>query len=124
MKLAHFSISEFDSPDQKGSGRFMDEDFLRKLDRAREIAGIPFVITSGFRTPEHQNSLGRDGYAVSKKSAHLKGMAADIACDFSGDRFKMVSALMAVNLMRIGIASNFIHVDCDQSKPMQRIWLY
>ena len=35
----------------------MDEDFLSKLDEAREFAGIPFIINSAYRSPEHPLSI-------------------------------------------------------------------
>ena len=47
LDLTYFKISEFDSPDEVGSGYRMDTDFLRRLDTARGIAGIPFKINSG-----------------------------------------------------------------------------
>ena len=51
--MLHFELSEFDSPDEQGSGKYMDESFLSMLDDARGIAGIPFVINSGFRSKSH-----------------------------------------------------------------------
>lgn len=124
MKLAHFSISEFDSPDAAGSGRFMDQDFLRRLDSARASAGIPFVISSGFRTPEHHDSLTGKGYATSKTSAHLKGLAADIVCHTSHDRWIILQALFREGFNRVGIGESFVHVDADCSKAAELIWVY
>ena len=46
-----FTYEEFDSPDVPGSGHQMREEFLDKLDQAREIAGVPFRINSGMRSP-------------------------------------------------------------------------
>ena len=46
--MRYFNYHHFDSPDEVGSGeRMMDETFLEMLDRARAIAGIPVVVTSG-----------------------------------------------------------------------------
>jgi len=56
--MLHFEISEFSSPDEIGSGSNMDSAFLQMLDDARGIAGIPFRITSGFRTPSHNAYVG------------------------------------------------------------------
>ena len=58
MKLKYFTLEEFDSPDVPGSGNFMKEDFLMALDKARDIAGIPFKINSGYRTMEHNATIG------------------------------------------------------------------
>ena len=62
MTLKYFKLSEFDSPDLKGSGSNMNYTFLEKLDQARGLAGIPFKITSGFRTEAYQDDLTRRGY--------------------------------------------------------------
>ena len=57
MNLNYFSLSEFDCPSLDGSGVNMDSQFLTKLESAREIAGIPFKITSGYRTKEYNEDL-------------------------------------------------------------------
>lgn len=44
MELKYFSIQDFDSPDEPGSGTLMDEEFLLLLDKAREISGTPYRI--------------------------------------------------------------------------------
>lgn len=124
MRLRHFTSSEFDSPDQPGSGRYMDQGFLERLDNARERAGVAFRITSGFRTPEHQASLEARGYKVSPTSAHLKGLAADILCETSHHRWIIIQALLGEGFTRIGIADDFIHVDADRSKNADLIWVY
>lgn len=119
MNLKHFSLNEFDSPDLPGSGNQMNFDFTSKLDLARETAGIPFSITSGFRTVDHNNDVG--GVI---DSAHLTGNAADIACMGSRQRYLIVSALQEAGFTRIGIANSFIHVDNDPNKPSNVIWTY
>ena len=114
-----FNYSEFDSPDEPGSGNNMDVDFLDMLDKAREFAGIPFVITSGYRTQAHNRQVG--GKA---DSSHLQGCAADIACGTSRDRFLIVTALLHAGFDRIGIAGDFVHVDCDWEKHAALVWVY
>ena len=98
-------------------------DFLKKLDKARDIAKIPFKITSGFRTPQHNERLRKQGYKASANSSHLKGCAADIYCKDSGTRQKIVNGLIMAGFTRIGIADSFIHCDTDQDKN-DAIWLY
>ena len=64
--MIHFKYIEFDSPDLPGSGKeFMSCVFLALLDKARSEAGIPFKITSGFRTPEYNDQLKSRGYPTS-----------------------------------------------------------
>jgi len=117
----YFDLNEFDSPDAVGSGaEFMSEDFLSKLNAARHEAGIPFTITSGYRTQEHNDSLE---HSV-PDSAHTKGLAADISVESSSDRYKIIKALINQKFNRIGIANGFIHVDDDKSKAQGVAWLY
>ena len=120
--MRYFTHSEFDSPDAPGSGKDMCPNFLAMLNNARDIAGIPFKITSGFRTEAYNKDLQKRGYKASKNSSHLKGCAADIQCNNSSDRSKIVAALIQAGFRRLGIAETFVHVDCDQK--FNAIWLY
>tara|TARA_R110001599_G_scaffold10278_6_gene50901 strand:+ start:1943 stop:2320 length:378 start_codon:yes stop_codon:yes gene_type:complete len=124
--LRYFSLEEFDSPDFPGSGELMDLDFLDLLDEARERAGTPFVITSGYRTAEHEASLKAQGYKVSKDSAHRLGLAADIKATNSTERYKILEALFHVGFDRIGLSKSFIHIDIDSRphKAVNVIWNY
>ena len=97
----------------------MDLKFLVRLDWARSIAEIPFRITSGFRCPKHNKEIGGR-----PNSSHLRGLAADIACSNSEERYKIINALIMVGFKRIGIADSFIHVDYDLTKPQGVIWVY
>tara|TARA_E500000081_G_C5927489_1_gene259204 strand:- start:98 stop:523 length:426 start_codon:yes stop_codon:yes gene_type:complete len=126
MSLKHFQYEEFDSPDLPNSGATnMDRNFLSMLDDARGIAGIPFKISSGYRTDKYNQSLSARGYSASPNSSHLKGEAADIVCKNSADRWTILTALQKAGLRRIGIASSFIHVDSsDLWKSSPVIWTY
>ena len=117
--LDYFSLEEFDSPDQKGSGANMNPDFLAMLEYAREKAGIPFVITSGYRTPAHNRKVG----GVTN-SAHTKGRAADIRYQTEKDAEKIIRAALDAGFKRIGIGNRFIHLDNDFTLPTPAIWKY
>ena len=123
MKFNHFNYDEFDSPLQEGSGQLMSNEFIGMLDAARDLAGVPFKITSGYRIEADIERLRKAGYKVSKNSSHLKGLAADIACS-TEIRYNMLDSLMKVGFNRIGIADTFIHVDIDPDKPPFVIWTY
>lgn len=97
----------------------MNQDFLLRLDLARELAGIPFKINSAFRTVENELANGRDG-----TSSHTKGLAVDIAATNSIIRFKVMKSLLAVGFTRIGIRYDFIHVDMDLEKNQNVMWTY
>ena len=124
MAYQYFDLYEFRSPDADDSGNLMDHQFVRLLDKARGIAGIPFKITSGYRTREHNSHLIAMGYKASPNSSHMKGLAADISATSSGQKHAIVTALLSVGFNRIGIGGNFIHVDMDESKPKNQIWTY
>lgn len=120
--MKHFKTSEFDSPDLKGSGKNMNKVLMGFLDIARARAGIPFKITSGYRTKEHNLKVGgRVG------SSHCKGLAADIYLPRnSRDRYLIINAIIEIGINRIGIDfnRNFIHVDIDSEKDENVLWTY
>ena len=96
----------------------MNEDFLAKLDEAREYANIPFIINSAYRSPEHPESI------KNPSSSHIKGLAVDISVKDSRTRFLILDALLVVGFNRIGISETFIHVDSDLDKSQSVIWTY
>ena len=120
-RLKWFTLEEFSSPDEVGSGEMMEEEFLERLDLARDIAGFPFIINSGFRSIAHNKKVGGV-----KNSSHLLGWAADLHCGSGKRRFLMIEALLDAGFTRLGISGkgNFIHVDCDPEKPQMTIWTY
>ena len=122
--MRYFNYTEFDSPDELGSGKNMSPKILEMLDIAREKYDKPIKITSGYRTQAYNDNLKARGYKASKNSSHLKGLAVDIHCNNSKDRFVLVDILLDVGFNRIGIANTFIHVDIDEDKPTHLIWTY
>lgn len=116
--MKYFTLDEFDCPSLPNSGKNMDSGFLAKLEQAREIAGIPFKITSGYRTKEHNEEVGGV-----PNSSHLIGVAADIAVSSGSERYTILNALIKAGFKRIGVAKTFIHCDTDDSKP-NSVWTY
>ena len=116
--MTHFQLSEFDSPDVKGSGSKMSSYVLERLDYARGVSGIPYKINSAYRTELH-NTLIKG----SPTSSHLGGWAVDIHCTDSRSRERIVHGLVQAGFQRIGIANTFIHADIDPHKN-PAIWLY
>lgn len=100
----------------------VDKAALARLEIARGKAGVPFVITSNYRTPEHSEEVG--GF---KDDAHTKNpcSAFDIACVDGNSRFRIVQALLAAGFNRIGIntKNNHVHVDADVTKPMNVLFI-
>ncbi len=119
MKLKYFTYEEFDSPDVQGSGQLMNEELLNMLDVVRKKYGKSIVINSGYRTVKHNAKVGG-----TPGSSHTKGLAVDIACNNSTDRFKLEGILREVGFKRIGIAKTFIHADIDKDKAQNVLWTY
>ena len=116
--MRHFDISEFDCPCCGQNA--MEQAFLNMLDNARHIAMVPFVINSGYRCPGHNKDPRVGGSAT---SSHLLGLAADIKCTNSRDRFKIIRAFYKVGFKRFTPKPTFIHVDLDLLKDQEVMWL-
>lgn len=119
MNLKHFVYEEFASPDVPHSGQYMDSDFLTMLDNARQIAGIPFKINSGYRTIEHNEKVGGK-----PNSSHIVGKAVDISIQDSRERWIILKALINAGFSRLGMGNTFIHVDSDDYKDGNVVWTY
>ncbi len=114
--MKYFNESEFECP--CCGNNLIDDRLMKKLDLARGIARIPFIITSGYRCPIHNKAVGGV-----ENSAHLSGLAADIACNNMSDRLKIISALLFCGFRRVNIKKDFIHVDIDRTKQ-KGLWIY
>ena len=89
------------------------------MDELREKCGFPLVINCAYRSREWDISKGRSG-----NSAHTKGKAVDIRCDSSTNRYYIIKLALELGITRIGIGSNFIHLDNDDSLTQNVIWDY
>jgi hypothetical protein len=94
----------------------MNPKFMEMIEEAREIAGVPFVINSGYRCPEHNKAVG------STSTNHTSGKAADIQATDGPTRGKILKGLYSAGFKRIGIAKDFIHADITDS--VESAWLY
>jgi uncharacterized protein YcbK (DUF882 family) len=92
---------------------------FKMLNEARWLYGKPITINSGYRCPAHNKAVGGK-----HTSSHLRGLAVDIDCPNSSERYRLVQILLAVGFNRIGIGEDFIHVDVDISKISRVIWTY
>lgn len=97
----------------------LKDDYLQRLDYAREQAGVPFVVTSGPRCEEYNDAIGG-----SENSDHINREGADIACDSSAQRFMIVGGALAAGFTRIGIAKDFVHLGVSDENPNHVIWVY
>lgn len=93
--------------------------FIEMLQRARDMASVPFKINSGYRCAAHNRAVGGK-----PKSDHRTGEGADIACMTGKNRFLIVDALLTVGIKRIGIGKEFVHAGNRDDNPQGVIWLY
>ena len=97
--LDHFLADEFAQPEK------MVVDFVKRLDVARHLAGVPFKLTSTFRVDDTPDQLD---------STHEIGAGADIACPKNAhclERSAIIRGLLDAGFTRIGIYDRHIHAD-------------
>ena len=120
----NFSSSEFVCNCGCG-GEHMHQSTIDMLQIARNDAGVPFHINSGWRCEPYNKSIGSK-----RGSSHPRGYASDIkvAGFFKATRnkrrSKILFSLKVAGFNRFGLADRFIHVDNDPKKPADIIWLY
>jgi len=83
----------------------MDISLLVALDDLRKLVGEPLTITSSYRSPEYNESVG----GVSG-SYHVLGKATDISCLDGKLRLKIVREAIKLGLS-VGVAKRFLHID-------------
>lgn len=107
----HFRVKEFACKD--GSPvTFIDEYLVLILDILRQTIGKPVIITSGYRTPEHNTKVGGAKY-----SYHMRGMAADIRVDgMTPKALAKELDKLAPNSCGIIVYKSWVHFDTRDSK--------
>ena len=114
----HFRRAELECKCGCGEASMQDL-LLKRLEALRDHYGSPITITSGFRCAGHNAHVGG-----APQSAHLHGCAVDMQCGTGRERWLLVGAAIAAGFNRIGIAGDFVHVDCHPEKSPRVIWSY
>jgi len=115
----NFIVKEFICPCCGEEG--IKSELILKLQMARDLlpAGQVMVIHSGYRCKKHNKKVGGV-----ENSAHRQGLAVDIRCTNSTDRFFLVVALLNAGFKRLGDGENYIHCDLDETKDQNVMWNY
>ncbi|WP_397543390.1 YcbK family protein [Roseovarius salis] len=81
----------------------------------------PYMLLSGYRSPETNRMLRRRSSGVAKNSRHLRGQAADVRLG-SRSVNQMYRAAMACKGGGVGrySGSNFVHMDCGPVRSWGR----
>ncbi len=81
----------------------------------------PYMLISGYRSPETNAMLRRRSSGVAKNSRHLRGQAADLRLQ-SRSVAQMFRAASACNAGGVGryTSSNFVHMDCGPVRSWGR----
>ena len=100
---------------------------IEKLQHVRDILGKSMTITSGVRCESFNKSINGSLVSSHMPDADGMGLAVDIACINSIDRYELVEVAQKF-FRRIGIAGehsgNFIHLDVDKAKAQEVLWTY
>lgn len=116
MKISeHFSTKELEC--KCGCGLFnMAPSFIVFLERIRKDYGKPMVINSGCRCEAHNKKI-----QGAKKSAHMEGLAVDVAVGDAALKRSLVEAAIKHGATGIGVYSSWVHIDTKE-RPRPVIW--
>lgn len=113
----------------KGTGKILIvPEFLDKLQMMRGLCKFPFLITSGYRSPEYNAKVAKTGLT----GPHTTGRAVDIAV-YGSNALKLIQTAITCGMTGIGVkqdgamAGRFIHVDDlpnAAGQPRPWIWSY
>ena len=122
-KVLNINYRLFDSKDILGSGDCMDRRLIRMLISLEKETQLPIFkwINSGARSPAHNARVGGV-----KNSSHLipQCQAVDIHAPTLEIQRKIAYTAKAIGFKRIGVGSNFIHLDIDEKKRQYITWGY
>jgi len=121
----HYTEADFQRCNPSCSMQDMNQGTINRLDKATDIAGFKFRLTSAARTIEHEKSKGRAGTS-SHISNNFGSRAIDIATPDSRTRFKVMQGLIGAGFNRIGVnlVSNFFHADDSVNHDQDVLFTY
>jgi hypothetical protein len=103
----------------KGTGSILiNENALDKLQALRNRLGKPLILTSAYRSPEHNKRVGG-----AKGSKHMEGIAFDVRME-NHDPHEFEAAARAVGFTGFGYypKSGFLHIDTGPARSWGKPW--
>ena len=124
LNIEHFAIEEVTLGRSIPEAKLVNiEETIKFADAMRESVGLPIVITSSYRNPSLNESVGG-----SSTSLHLQFNALDLV-PMSGKKEDLVEMRKFVNknrtrLMGVGFYDSFIHLDFRGllCRPSPKTW--
>jgi zinc D-Ala-D-Ala carboxypeptidase len=121
MTWKNFDYSDFAC---KGSGENeMRSEFIDKLQRLRDTLGFPLIVSSGYRSPEHNAKVSKTG----RTGPHTTGRAVDLAVGRGRAYLVLKAAFASGEFTGIGVhqrgEGRFIHLD-DIQRDEPTVWSY
>ncbi|HEY5139295.1 MAG TPA: D-Ala-D-Ala carboxypeptidase family metallohydrolase [Methylococcales bacterium] len=98
----------------------VDKPTLSMLNQARDKAGIPFIITSHYRTPQHSMEVGG---LPNDAHTEIPCTAFDISCTSGRELFAIVKAALDAGFKRVGLNHSHVHVDRSSKLPLNVLWV-
>lgn len=108
----HFTVKEFACRDGSDVVK-IDTKLVELLEKIRAYYGLPVHITSAYRTPTYNKSVGG-----ASASYHIKGMAADIVVKGKTPRDMLLRAIN-LGVKGRGVYTWGIHVD---TRALPKLW--
>ena len=122
-RFPNFSEKEFAC--QHCGEHGIDERIVDVVQRIREEADFPFIITSGYRCVEHPIEKKKSSPGV-----HTSGLAVDIGASHE-KAYIILKLAIQRNILGIGVnqkgSGRFIHLDIAESevnRPRPHLWSY
>ncbi len=107
----------------------MNSDFMKHLDELRELCQFPFILTSAYRCPEHNNKVSNSG----SDGEHTTGFAVDIAVNGHQAYLLLDKVYKQGYFTRIGIdrksgKDGYIHLGHEEKGKgkfvIETVWSY
>jgi hypothetical protein len=103
----------------KGTGKLViDTEAMDMLQRLRTNLNKPLILTSAYRSPEHNRKVGG-----AKASKHMEGIAFDVRMD-NHDPHTFEAAARAAGFTGFGyyVKSGFMHIDTAEARSWGKPW--